>query len=79
MHLTLKRLEAPRSGEVWWGRGRDILPRGDRGWEGMRKRYGMRNCGSADQEVGNSWTVNKIKVIKRKKKEMKIPVTGFFP
>jgi hypothetical protein len=27
MHLTLKRLEAPRSGEAWWGGGggRDIL------------------------------------------------------
>jgi hypothetical protein len=25
MHLTFKRLEAPRGGEVWWHRNRDIL------------------------------------------------------
>jgi hypothetical protein len=25
MHLTLERLEAPGSGELWWGWGGDIL------------------------------------------------------
>jgi hypothetical protein len=37
MHQTLKRLETPGSGEVWWdGRGGDILLE-------MGGRYGMRN------------------------------------
>jgi hypothetical protein len=36
MHLTLKRLEAPGSKKVWWGRGRGWWGhlRGDTGLEG---------------------------------------------
>jgi hypothetical protein len=48
MHLTLKRLEAPESGEVWWG-----------GVGRQGRRYGMRNSWRADQEGNNDWTVIK--------------------
>jgi hypothetical protein len=54
MHLTLKRLEAPGSGEVWWGRveeGRDIL------LERRRRRYGMGSSREVDWEGDSSWTV----------------------
>jgi hypothetical protein len=52
MHLTLKRLEAPWSLEVWkvgeWG-----PPPGDRG---LRKRYGMWNSWRVDQEGNKIWS-----------------------
>ena len=63
MHLTLKRLEAPGSGEVWWdgvwvevgggGGGGDIL------LDTEGKRNGMKNCGRTDWEGGKDWTVKK--------------------
>jgi hypothetical protein len=31
MHLTLKRLEVPGSGEVWWNMGWGVHPLGDMG------------------------------------------------
>ena len=49
LHLTLERLEVPGSGEAWWWWGRHPL--------GDRKKDGMRNCGRADWEDGNSWSV----------------------
>ena len=58
MPLTLKRLEARGSGEVWWGVwsvcGYILLDTGGR-------RNGMRNCQRADQEGNNDWTVKKQK------------------
>jgi hypothetical protein len=60
---TLKRLEAPGSGEVWWGGGVG----GVEGWEGRDilletgRRNGMRNYWRADQEGNNDWTVKKKK------------------
>jgi hypothetical protein len=49
MYLTLKRLEAPGSGEVWWGWGwgsGDILLEMDLGGG----KYGMWNSQKADRE-----------------------------
>jgi hypothetical protein len=54
MYLSLKRLEAPGSGEVWWG--------GSRGWGhplGDGGGYGMWNSQRADQEGDKDWTVKK--------------------
>jgi hypothetical protein len=55
MHLTLKRMEAPGSLEVWWGgawgRGH---PSGDRGTE---RRYGMWNRQRVDRDVNKIWNV----------------------
>ena len=51
---TIEIFEAPGSGEVLAGVGvwgKNILLE----TEGRRNR--MRNCGRADQEVGNDWTV----------------------
>jgi hypothetical protein len=42
MHLTLKRHEAPESGEVWWG-----------GVGGLGKRYEMWNSQRVDWEGDN--------------------------
>ena len=55
MHLTLERLEVPRSAEAWPGGGRsgDILS------ETGGRRNGMGNCGRGDPDGGNDWTVNK--------------------
>jgi hypothetical protein len=56
MHLTLKRLEAPRNGKAWMsGVGAWVHPLGDRG-----SRNGLRNCQRADQEVDNNWTVKNV-------------------
>jgi hypothetical protein len=56
MHITLKRLEAPWSGEVWWlGVGVGTLSW--RWWQ----RNGMRNSWMADWEGDNDWTEKKIK------------------
>jgi hypothetical protein len=46
MHLTLKRLEAPGSGEVSWNGGGGWVILGDRA-----KRYKMWNSQRMDQEV----------------------------
>jgi hypothetical protein len=44
MHLTLERLEAPGSGEVWWdGQGGEILLE-------MGERNGMRSSKRVNQE-----------------------------
>jgi hypothetical protein len=56
MHLTLKRLEDPGSGEVWWG--------GSRGWRhphGYRegRRYGMWNSQRIDWEGDQIWILKK--------------------
>jgi hypothetical protein len=47
IHLSLKRMEAPWSGEVWWGR--------DGGWAGGRN--GMWNSQRVDQEGNKIWSV----------------------
>jgi hypothetical protein len=52
MHLTLKRLEAPGSGEVSWNGGGGWVILGDRA-----KRYKMWNSQRMDQEVDEVWTV----------------------
>jgi hypothetical protein len=64
MHLTLERLGAPGNGEVWWGRGGDIvLETRDGG------RYGIRNCQRVDREGNKHWIVKKkIKELKKIKK-----------
>jgi hypothetical protein len=57
MHLTLKRLEFPENGEVWWFGG----------WEGgdilvetvWGRRYGMWNSQRVDQEGAKIWSVKK--------------------
>jgi hypothetical protein len=57
MHLTLKRLEAPGSEEVWCGRGwggGDILVEMGHGW-----RYGMWNSQRVDWEGDKIWVVKK--------------------
>jgi hypothetical protein len=55
MHLTLKRLEAPSSIEVWWvgsrGQGDILLEMG------LGKRYGMWNSQRVDQERNKIWSV----------------------
>jgi hypothetical protein len=43
MHFTLKRLEAPGSGEIWWGRGWGGVGTSLWGWEG-----GDMGCGGAE-------------------------------
>jgi hypothetical protein len=48
--ITLKRLEYPGSGEVWWGRG---VEGGDILLNTTGRRNEMRNYGSTDQERGN--------------------------
>jgi hypothetical protein len=48
MCLILERPEAPWSGEAWLGG--ILLETGGR-------RNGMKNCGRADQEGDNDWTV----------------------
>jgi hypothetical protein len=56
MHLTLKRLESPGSGEVWWGlvwRSRNILME-YRDWV-----RGVWNRQRVDQDGDKVWTVNK--------------------
>jgi hypothetical protein len=51
MHLILKRLEAPRSGEAWWdGVGYTLM-------ETEGRRNGMRNCRRVDQEDDNDWAI----------------------
>jgi hypothetical protein len=52
MHLTLKRLEAPGSREVWWGGG-ILLEIGGGG------NYRMRNSQGAEQDGDKDWTVKK--------------------
>jgi hypothetical protein len=49
MHLTLKRLEAPGSLEVWWGGG----------WR-VGRRYRMRNSQREDWEGNKIWRVKKM-------------------
>jgi len=56
MDLTLKRLEAPGSLEVWLGRGGWGHPLGDRGWG-----YGMWNSQRVDWEGDKIWSVKKKK------------------
>jgi hypothetical protein len=46
MHLTLKRFEAPGSGEVWWRRGRRMSTSSWRWGQG----YGLRNSQRADRK-----------------------------
>jgi hypothetical protein len=55
MHLTLKRLEAPGSGEVWWG-GMGTLT-----WRQVVGRCGMWNSWRVDQEG------DKVCIVKKKK------------
>jgi hypothetical protein len=41
MHLTLKRLEAPGNGEVWWGgSGNILLEMGEKEWDGKQSEGG---------------------------------------
>jgi hypothetical protein len=53
MHLTLKRLEAPGSLEVWWG-GWWRNPYRDRG---TGRRYGMWKSWRVDPEESKIWSV----------------------
>jgi hypothetical protein len=57
MLLTLKRLEAPGSGEVSWGGSVGV---GTSSWRWGR-RYGMRNSQRADREGNKNWIIKKIK------------------
>jgi hypothetical protein len=58
MHLTLKKLEIPGSGKVWWGRRKGLgRPYGD----GVGK-YGMWNSQRVDQEEDKIWNVKKQKI-----------------
>jgi hypothetical protein len=59
MHLTLERLLAPGSREVWLGRGWGHLP----GEEGRRCR--MWNSRRVDWEEDEDWTM-KAKALKKK-------------
>ena len=55
--MTLKRLEAPGSGEVWWGSdGGEEHPYRD--W-GQERRYEMWISQRVDQEWDKVWTVKK--------------------
>ena len=55
MHLTIKRLEAPVSLEVWWDGGWGH-PHEDRGQE---KRYEMWNSQRVDRDGRNQiWSIN---------------------
>jgi hypothetical protein len=58
MHLSLERLEAPGSLEVWWG--------GDWGYggnflvkTGCMEDYGMENSQRVDQEGSKIWSIKK--------------------
>ena len=53
MYLSLNRLEAPGSGEVWWGGGGDIHLETGRLEEGME--FGT----VVDQEGNKIWSINK--------------------
>jgi hypothetical protein len=54
MHLTLKRLEAPGSLEVWWGEGGDILV--EMG-VGVWRKYRMWNSWRMDWEGNKIWSL----------------------
>jgi hypothetical protein len=55
MHLNLKRLEALRSLEVWWGGGgRWGHPHGDTGVWGTGRRYGVWNSRRVYQDENKS-------------------------
>jgi hypothetical protein len=58
MHLILKRLEAPGSGEVWGGGGGDILLETGLGWRRGGVEWGAVG-GGADWEGDEDWTVKK--------------------
>ena len=52
MCLTLWRLEASRSGEVWWSGEGDTLLK-------VREENGVRNFQRAELERDNDWTVKR--------------------
>jgi hypothetical protein len=56
MHLTLKRLEAPESLEVWWCVGGDGFILMEKGGSG--RRYGKWHNWRVDVEGNKIWSVN---------------------
>ena len=52
MHITFKRLEAPGTGEVWWGGGEKVGTSPGR-WGGVGRRNGMSNSQREDREGNN--------------------------
>ena len=56
MHLTLERLEAPGSGNVWWSGG-GVVGTCFLRWA---RRYGMRNSQKEDWEGDNDWSFKKL-------------------
>jgi hypothetical protein len=54
MHLTLKKLESPGRGEVWWGGVRVGVRTSSWRWE---RRNGRRNSQKVDLDRDKDWSV----------------------